>query len=207
MAKRMPEESTMDFYDTQPTPTILSRTETTIPPTAQNEPRRPSYHPTGVALFDRALDRADQVTGGRGEWIQRSFSYLFIGGIAAIVNLTTLQLMLNLLEGFPFSHQVHYIIAFAIATEISILANFIPNDRITFSHLPGHSRTWIQRCARFHLTTTGGIIITFAVSSLLHLVFKVPALPAQAVALIVATAFNFTFHHIFTYRHKAPQVL
>jgi putative flippase GtrA len=35
----------------------------------------------------------------------------------------------------------------------------------------------------------------------------VPALPAQAVALIIATAFNFTFHHLFTYRHKPATVL
>jgi len=27
---------------------------------------------------------------------------------------------------------------------------------------------------------------------------------AQAIALILVTAFNFTAHHVFTYRHKAP---
>jgi putative flippase GtrA len=168
---------------------------------------QPSYHPTRSALANRALDRADRLTGGRAEWVQRASSYLFIGGIAAIINLITLQLMLNVLAGAKFPYELHYAIAFAVATEVSILANFIPNDRITFSHLPGHSRSWIQRCARFHLTTTGGIIVTLAVSSLLHLVFKVPALPSQAVALIIATAFNFTFHHVFTYRHKPETVL
>ena len=201
----IPRESTVDYYDTQPMPASVQKTQTTE---ASGKPQRkiPSYHPTGMARVDRALDLADRLTNGRAEWIQRASSYLFVGGIAAIINLITLQLMLILLEGAPFSHRVHYIIAFAVATEISILANFIPNDRITFSHLPGHSRSWIQRCARFHLTCTGGIIVTFAVSSLLHLVFGVPALPSQAAALIVATAFNFTFHHLFTYRHK-PVVL
>jgi putative flippase GtrA len=48
--------------------------------------------------------------------------------------------------------------------------------------------------------------VTYAVFSLLHVVFKVHPLPSQAVALIIATAFNFTFHHLFTYRHK-PAVL
>ncbi len=167
----------------------------------------PSYHPTGMAKVDRLLDIIDRVTGGRAEWIQRAFSYLFVGGIAAIINLITLQVTLNLLASSPLPYKIHYGIAFVIATEVSIMANFIPNDRITFSHLAGHSRSWLQRCVRFHVTCTGGVIVTFAVSSLLHLVFQVPALPAQAVALIIATAFNFTFHHLFTYRHKPATVL
>jgi putative flippase GtrA len=209
MAKHMPREDMLDFYNTEPTSAVSQAPEAdaAVLPKAKPQSGLPSYHPTGMAKVDRLLDLADRLTGGRAEWIQRAFSYLFVGGIAAIINLITLQVMLNLLESAPFSHRVHYVIAFAVATEVSIMANFIPNDRITFSHLPGHSRSWIQRCARFHVTCTGGIIVTFAVSSLLHLVFGVPALPSQAVALIVATAFNFTFHHLFTYRHKPATVL
>lgn len=207
MAKPMPREDALDYYDTQPTPAAsrVAETDTAVEPRVKRQ--LPSYHPTGMARVDHLLDIADQMTDGRAEWVQRAFSYLFVGGIAAIINLVTLELTLNALETTPFSHRVHYIIAFAVATEVSIMANFIPNDRITFSHLPGHSRTWIQRCARFHLTTVGGVIVTFAVSGLLHLVFKVPALPSQAAALIIATAFNFTFHHLFTYRHKPAQAL
>lgn len=205
MAEHMPRESTTvdEFYDTQPV--SASRPE---PKTGSGKRQRqlPSYRPTGVGLIDRSLDLADRLTNGRAEWVQRLFSYLFVGGIAAIINLITLQLTLNLLAPATFPYSFHYAIAFAIATEVSILANFIPNDRITFSHLPGHSRSWLQRCGRFHVTCTGGVIVTLAVSSLLHLVFKVPALPSQAVALIIATAFNFTFHHLFTYRHE-PAVL
>ncbi len=209
MAQHLPRKQAIDYYDTQPTPAAARAVEadTAILPQVKTERRLPSYQPTGMAKVDRLLDLTDQLTGGRAEWIQRAFSYLFVGGIAAIINLVTLQLMLNALEGAPFSHRVHYVIAFAVATEVSIMANFIPNDRITFSHLAGHSRSWIQRCARFHVTCTGGIIVTFAVSALLHLIFGVPALPAQAVALVIATAFNFTFHHLFTYRHKPATVL
>ncbi len=217
-------ERRIELYDTQPVPVSMRRAsaisevteiadqDTAVLKTRKGQHRQrhlPSYHPTRFAIANRALDIADRLTGGRAEWIQRLFSYLFVGGIAAIINLITLQLMLNWLDGagLPFSHRVHYVIAFAVATEVSILANFIPNDRVTSSHLPGHSRSWLQRCARFHVTCTGGIIVTFAVSSLLHLVFKVPALPSQAVALIIATAFNFTFHHLFTYRHKPATAL
>jgi putative flippase GtrA len=199
MAQHPPRKNAIDYYDTQPTPAPRAvEADTAVLPKAKAVRSLPSYHPTGMAKVDRLLDFTDQLTGGRAEWIQRAFSYLFVGGIAEII---------NLMASSPLPYKIHYGIAFVIATEVSIMANFIPNDRITFSHLPGHSRSWIQRCARFHVTCTGGVIVTFAVSSLLHLILQVPALPSQAVALIVATAFNFTFHHLFTYRHKPAAVL
>lgn len=191
-------ESLMRPGDTLPMPAAGAR--------PVRERRIPSYHPTGIALADRTLDVIDRLTGGRAEWVQRAVSYLMVGGFAAVINLITLTLVLNLVP-LPVSYSVHYLIAFAVATEVSIMANFIPNDRITFSRLPGHSRSWLERCARFHLTCVGGVLVTLAVSGALHLFFQVPALFAQAVALIVATAFNFTFHHVFTYRHKPAAAL
>jgi putative flippase GtrA len=98
---------------------------------------------------------------------------------------------------------MYWFVAFAIATEISILANFIPNDYLTFRHLPGHKRTWLARCARFHMTCVAGVALTLGISSGLFLL-SVPAWLAQAIALILVTAFNFTAHHLFTYRHKKP---
>ena len=199
----MVEETTMRRGTTQPMPAVSARAASDSKAKVHS---RPSYHPTGVKLADRALDLVDNVTNGRADWVQRFFSYSFIGGIAALINLLTLELVLNHVP-LPVSHDVHYAIAFVVATEVSLMANFIPNDRITFSHLPGHSRSWLARCVRFHMTGVGGIIVTALVSGSLHLAAHVPALLSQAIALIVALAFNFTFHHIFTYRHQTPAVL
>jgi dolichol-phosphate mannosyltransferase len=58
-----------------------------------------------------------------------------------------------------------------------------------------------MRCIRFHTTSLGGTLLTFVISFLLLHLLHVPALFAQAFALIIATAFNFAFHHLFTYRH------
>jgi putative flippase GtrA len=153
---------------------------------------------------DRGLAMLDSVTGGHADWFQRLFSYLFIGGCAAIVNLICFVMVYyHILR--TTSDPTRYLIAFTVATEISILANFIPNDYLTFRHLPGHARSWGARCLRFHVTCIGGTLVTLIISSsLLHLLHA-PAILAQAVALIIATTFNFTFHHIFTYRqvHRA----
>jgi putative flippase GtrA len=159
----------------------------------------PSYRPTGWALADHALDIVDELTGGKADWFQRLFTYLFIGGFAALVNLAVFYVMLYRVP-LHASEQVHYIISNIVAAEISIFANFIPNDRITFSHLPGHSRSWAARCARFHVTAIGGTIVTLVISFTLHAA-GLPGLIAQASAILMALAFNFAFHHIFTYRH------
>ncbi|MGZ3664927.1 MAG: hypothetical protein ACXVDA_10640, partial [Ktedonobacterales bacterium] len=53
----------------------------------------PSYHPTRWPFVNHVLDVVERVTGGRAGWFQRLFSYLFVGGFAAIVNLFVFYLM------------------------------------------------------------------------------------------------------------------
>src|SRR5579863_7377638 len=100
---------------------------------------------------------------------------------------------------WPAHQQWHYAFAFAAASEVSILANFFPNDAITFRRLPGHSRPLLVRCIRFHGTYLLGTLLQLFLSLSLHLLGS-PAVFAQALAIALVTAFNFAFHHIFTYR-------
>lgn len=162
--------------------------------------RKPSYQPTGIAYVDRILDYVDELSGGKADWFQRLFSYLAIGGVAALVNLAVYGLLSN-------DARAPFIVAELFAAEISILANFIPNDRLTFSHLPGHSRSWWARCLRFHMTAIAGTFVTIVVAYALQRLglshTHTQQLIAQACAILVALAFNFTFHHIFTYRHTS----
>ena len=130
------------------------------------------------------------------ETIIRLFSFLCIGGFGAIVNLLCFSgvyyPLLEIANSF-----VAYGMAFVVGTEVSIVSNFILNDRLTFGDL--HARSWQARCLRYHVTSIGGVLLTLGSSfALLHLL-HVPALLAQATALIIATACNFVFHHVFTY--------
>lgn len=164
-----------------------------------------SYHPTRWGLVNRALDLVDRVSGGRAGWVQRFVSYSFIGGFAAVVNLVIFFLMYQVVP-LPFNDQIlwqhgaHWLTAFVVAAEISIFANFIPNDYFTFRHLPGHQRSWLARAARFHVTCIAGTLLTLLISGALHFV-SVQATLAQAVAIAIVFLFNFTVHHLFTYRH------
>ena len=150
--------------------------------------------------IDRFLAFIDAKTGGRADWFQRLFSFLVVGGLGAIANLICFSAFYYPLTR-PLNGFLAYCIAFPTATELSILLNFVLNDRITFRNLKGHDRPWQVRCMRFHMTGVGGALVTFIISfSCLHLL-HVPAFLSQGIALVTATIFNFAFHHIFTYHH------
>lgn len=158
----------------------------------------PSYRPTPWKFVNALLDMVDNYTGGRAGLLQRFFTFAFIGGVAALVNLLVFYVVLYRID--PQNRAVaHNVLASVFASEISIMANFIPNDYFTFSHLPGHERSWVARCARFHLTSIVGSLLTFLIEFGFSYIGHVPAILSQATALILVLFYNFSFHHIFTY--------
>ena len=158
-----------------------------------------TYQPTRWAIVNRALDIVDSVSNGRAGQLQRFFSFVFIGGIASLVNLLVLYVAYYRIP-MPVTIHVHYVIAFLLASEISILANFIPNDYFTFRHLAGHQRSWSARCLRFHITCISGTLLTFLINFGLSYGLHISPVLAQAVALIIVLFYNFAVHHLFTYR-------
>lgn len=214
MANRLSQGGHVEMSDSLIEPMMTRGTTQPMPVVQRPAPRmpeqlpvggEPSYYLTRWELVNRILAITEEKTGGKAGVLQRLFTYLMVGGFAALVNLAVFGVMLGL--PLPLNDQVHNIVAYCVAAEISILANFIPNDRITFSHLPGHSRSWYVRCLRFHMTCIAGTILTFIIEYVLHYQFHVLALLAEAIAIIIVLFFNFTVHHVFTYAHKAEPVL
>ncbi len=160
----------------------------------------PSYHPTPWGIVNSLLDRVDTLTHGRAGLLQRFSSFVVIGGFAAVVNLVVFYLVFYHIP-LPVSTSTHNVIASLLAAEISIMANFIPNDHFTFRYLPGRERSWIARCARFQMTSIGGSILTFLIEFGFSTLAHFPPIIAQAIALILVLFYNFAFHHLFTYRH------
>lgn len=163
-----------------------------------SQPPVRSYQPYAWSLPNTLLDLVDKHTNGHAGQLQRVISYLFFGGVAAVVNLLAFAIMLRLLPGDDY---VQNIISYAVAAEISIMANFIPNDRFTFNTLPGAKRPWLQRCLRFHATCIVGTILTYLIEAVLTFRAHAPALIAEAIAIVIVLIYNFSAHHLFTYRH------
>jgi putative flippase GtrA len=166
--------------------------------------RQPSYHPTSWPMINRILDVVDDLTGGLAGWVQRFFSFAFIGGFASCVNLIVFYIVDHFVN-LPVSAVAHNAIAFVAANEIALLANFIPNDYFTFRRLAGN-RPWGLRCARFHVTACSGITLTYILQFCFNFFFHLPSIFALATAIWIVLFYNFTFHHVFTYRHKKPAV-
>jgi putative flippase GtrA len=172
-------------------------------PLLSPEPSFPtSYSKLRSAWMTIPLGYVESMLARYGGLIKRVLSFLFVGGLGAIINIlcftTTYTLLLSLTLAL-----IAYCAAFVLATELSILVNFVLNDRFTFRHLRAVHSSWLGRCLRFHAMSLGGTALTFGISfSLLHFV-HILALMAQAIALIVATAFNFVGHHLFTYQYAA----
>jgi putative flippase GtrA len=158
-----------------------------------------TYHPTRWPIVNNVLDIVDSVSKGRAGQLQRFVSFAFLGGIASLVNLGIFSIMLS--RKVPTNYEVRWVIAFLLASEISIIVNFSLNDYFTFRHLPGHTRSWSARCTRFHMTSISAIILTFLINLALSHGLRIQAILAQAIAILIVLFYNFAVHHLFTYRH------
>jgi putative flippase GtrA len=158
-----------------------------------------TYHATRWPFVNHLLDIADSVTHGRAGQLQRFVSFAFLGGIASLVNLAVFAVMLS--RSVPANYDTRYLLAFLLASEISIIVNFSLNDYFTFRHLPGHARSWNARCARFHMTSISAILLTLLINFALSHGLGIHAIVAQAIAILIVLFYNFTIHHLFTYRH------
>ena len=163
-------------------------------------PPAQSYYDTRWTVVNQALALLEQLTGGRAGTVQRLFTYVLIGGTAALVNLGVFAIFEHF--GSLKTLSLYSALAYIIAYESSILANFIPNDYFTFRFLSGHQRSWLARCTRFHITSLSGVLVTFIISWVLFHIVGLRLLPSQAIALILAVFYNFTVHHLFTYADK-----
>jgi putative flippase GtrA len=160
-----------------------------------------TYQLTRWPLVNHALDMVDRRLGGKAGYVQRLVSYLFLGGLAALVNLIVFDLIFSFLHlPFDLSTQARNMLASICAAECSVMTNFLLNDHFTFRYLPGARRPWPQRCLRFHATCLVGSLLTFVLEFSFFSLAHVPALFAEMIAIVLVLIYNFTFHHIFTYR-------
>jgi serine/threonine-protein kinase len=128
-------------------------------------------------------------------------SYVLVGVASTGVNLICFQ-ALYVIAGLPYPERVRYLIAWIGAAEVATMFNFVLNDRFTFASYDGRNRPLLVRAVRFHTTVINGFILTFVLSAGLHYGLGFPALVSQAVGIFVAFLFNFTVHHLWTYRAR-----
>jgi putative flippase GtrA len=145
------------------------------------------------AFYRFCYARLDVYTRGHAAEVRRLASFLIVGGMAALVNLAGVWV-------FSRHTTLPFDVYIVLATEISLLFNFVLNDRFTFHSLIDNHRPWWLRCVRFHGPSSLGFGLTLALSYIAHHLGRLPPVTAQAVAIIIVTFVNFSMHRLWTYR-------
>jgi dolichol-phosphate mannosyltransferase len=120
--------------------------------------------------------------------------FLLVGGSGVVVNSCALAAL----------HQgvgVPLLIASPLAVELSIIHNFVWNDRWTFRHR-ARSRTQMQRFARFNLVSLIGLLITTGITLLLVEQLGIQYLISNLCGVALATLCNFSANTHWTWQTR-----
>jgi putative flippase GtrA len=116
--------------------------------------------------------------------------FAVVGASGYVVNLVVFALAV---EAVGLGHRPAAVIAFAVA----LSNNFVWNRHWTFRARDGHAGF---QAARFLVVSLGAFLFSLAVLEVLVSAAGVPAVPAQAVAIICATPLNFVGNRLWSFR-------
>jgi len=127
---------------------------------------------------------------------RRFVRFGLVGGVGAVLNTALLYLLVHF-------GRWSYVPAAAVATEATILSNFVLNDHWTFHDARGRS-PWTRRVARYNVVALGGLVVSLVALALLTATFHLHYLVANLMAIGVATLWNYTVNARFTWvAHRA----
>lgn len=125
--------------------------------------------------------------------INRILKFVVVGLTGTIVNLGILAILKEWAG-------IYYLLAGAIAFEVSVIWNFLLNDRFTFGDRKKPEGTFFGRLLRFNVTSLGGFVIYLAMLALLTQVFGLYYIVSAAVGIVLGFGWNFTVNSAWTWR-------
>jgi len=117
--------------------------------------------------------------------------FALVGGLGTIVNLLSLAILRYVLG---LIHEV----SSAIAIELSIINNFILNDKWTFKDR--RSGSTLSRLLKFHLSSIAGVLTQYLVSvSLYHLILR-ESITSQFIGILLGFIVNYLISRHYVWR-------
>ena len=148
--------------------------------------------PTGAAVreetFRQGLSFLRQLSSLR---FGRMFRFAAVGAFGTVLNLAIMVVMLGL--------GAHYLLAAIMATELTILSNFLMQERLVFRDMREGRPFWQRILASFGFNNIE-TLVRMPVLVLLVSVLLVTSLVAQAATLAVAFLIRFAFTSRVIYR-------
>jgi dolichol-phosphate mannosyltransferase len=117
-------------------------------------------------------------------WFGRVSRFAVVGAFGTILNLAIMAALLGL--------GSHYLVAVIVATELTILSNFLMQERLVFQDMRGGRAFWQRILVSFGFNNAETLVrlpvLVFLVEALL-----IPSVLAQAATLAVAFLVRFAF--------------
>jgi putative flippase GtrA len=127
--------------------------------------------------------------------VGRMSRFAAVGAFGTVLNLGIMAAMLGL--------GTHYLVAAVVATELTILSNFLMQERLVFSDMREGRPFWHRFAASFGFNNIE-TLVRIPVLMLLVDALVIPGVVAQAVTLAVAFLVRFVFTSRVIYRVRPP---
>jgi dolichol-phosphate mannosyltransferase len=147
-----------------------------------------------VRAADAAWDLARRIHLGTrkpANWLQL-FQFAVVGGSGYVINLAVFALLTSVAD-------VHHLLAAVAAFVVAVTNNFILNRIWTFRSQGARDYHAGFQAARFFAVSVAGLGVNLLVLVLLVDLAGVAELPAQAIAVAVATPVNFIGNKLWTF--------
>lgn len=124
-------------------------------------------------------------------WRREEIRYLIVGGFNTLVGL-------GLYAGFDalLGRQLGYLLVLIPAYAVGIVVSFITQRYLVFG-AHGHAPT---QFAKFTMVQLSGLALNALVLAVVHLTTSIPAIPAQALSLLVVAVATYFSHKFFSFR-------
>jgi dolichol-phosphate mannosyltransferase len=122
--------------------------------------------------------------------------FAVIGGLGAVANIAIVWALTGL--------GVNYIVAAIIASEVTIIANFLLQERFVFHDMKGEASGVWARFARSFTFNNAELIIRIPVVALMVSGGHVSAVIATGITLVIAFIVRFVFHSLVVYAPRKP---
>jgi putative flippase GtrA len=145
-------------------------------------------------IFWGLLRRVHLGTRQPDNWVQL-FQFGVVGGSGYVINLIVFGLLTE-------TTDVHHVLAAVGAFVVAVTNNFVLNRIWTFRQQGAREDHAGFQAARFFAVSLVGLAVNLIVLTLLVDVFEAPELPAQAIAVAVATPVNFIGNKLWTFGRR-----
>jgi dolichol-phosphate mannosyltransferase len=127
--------------------------------------------------------------------LKRLVTYMCVGAIGSIFSIIIMVILTELL-GFWYG------LSSLIGMELSLLSNFILNNRFTFNDVKDLEYSIIQRLISYHIVSIIGILINLIVLVFMTELIGIWYVWSSIIGILVAFMWNFTVNRGITWRAK-----